>query len=162
MFECCDVLVGDVDEYGLVERDAIGYRLDIFSGNPAIPRLYRSFGYGKGGCCHQAISQEHRHGHSVRQSVYLPADIAGQIGNVRYLKCRKPACKHRDETSGPAGLPRSCSCSFERSPNGTVSVEANRADGDRHGSYPIGIPALYPCMGKYRPTYAGRKAVPFL
>mgnify|MGYP007093023707 CR=1 FL=1 len=37
MFECCDVLVGDVDEYGLVERDAIGYRLDIFSGNQPFP-----------------------------------------------------------------------------------------------------------------------------
>ena len=37
MFECCDVLVGDVDEYGLVERDAIGYRLDIFSGNQLFP-----------------------------------------------------------------------------------------------------------------------------
>ena len=37
MLECCDVLVGDVDEYGLVERDAIGYRLDIFSGNQPFP-----------------------------------------------------------------------------------------------------------------------------
>ena len=37
MLERCDILVGDIDEYGLVECDAIGYRLDIFSGNKSFP-----------------------------------------------------------------------------------------------------------------------------
>lgn len=37
MFECCDVLIGDIDEYGFVECDAIGYRFDIFSGNQPFP-----------------------------------------------------------------------------------------------------------------------------